>query len=162
MFNSITIQTVKIQGEVYLLNGTIHVPKADGNAEYEAIKRWLAEGNVPDPEFTLDELKQQKIAELKTQYEYANCNDILYMNHVFQADKDSQDLIVSILSAGSVPGGFFWLDKDNVEVPMTYVDLQGLSGAILTRNQSNFVKYQSLKNQVLASTTESELATIVW
>lgn len=63
------IQTVKIQSEGYLLNGTMSVPKADGNREYELIKEWLSEGNTPEPEFTEAELAQQvldkSIAEAK-------------------------------------------------------------------------------------------------
>lgn len=51
------IQKVKIQGQGYLLNGTMSVPKADGNREYELIKQWLAEGNTPEPEFTEEELQ---------------------------------------------------------------------------------------------------------
>ena len=35
------------------------VPQANGNREYEIIKEWLAEGNVPEPEFTEAELAQQ-------------------------------------------------------------------------------------------------------
>ena len=64
------ITSVKIQGQGYLLNGTMSVPKADGNREYELIKEWLAEGNTPEPEFTEAELAQQvvdkQIAEAKT------------------------------------------------------------------------------------------------
>lgn len=48
---------VKIQGQGYLLNGTMSVPKADGNREYELIKAWLSEGNTPEPEFTEEELR---------------------------------------------------------------------------------------------------------
>lgn len=51
------IETVKIQGQGYLLNGTMSVPKADGNREYELIKQWIAEGNIPEPEFTEEELR---------------------------------------------------------------------------------------------------------
>ena len=52
------IQTVKIQGQCYLLNGTMSVPgNADGNREYELIKQWLLEGNIPEPEFTEEELQ---------------------------------------------------------------------------------------------------------
>ena len=51
------IQTVKIQGQGYLLNGTMSVPKADGNREYELIKQWLLEGNTPEPEFREEELQ---------------------------------------------------------------------------------------------------------
>ena len=64
------IETVKIQGSGYLLNGSMHVPKADGNSEYELIKQWMAEGNTPESEFTKAELAEQarntRIAELKT------------------------------------------------------------------------------------------------
>ena len=59
------IQTVKIQGQGYLLNGTISVPKADGNSEYELIKQWLLEGNTPEPEFTNEELAQQELNKKK-------------------------------------------------------------------------------------------------
>ena len=63
------IQTVKIQGQGYLLNGSMSVPKADGNREYELIKQWLSEGNTPEPEFTEEELAtielNKKISEAK-------------------------------------------------------------------------------------------------
>ena len=58
------IKSVKIQGNGYLLNGTMSVPKADGNREYELIKLWLAEGNTPEPEFSEEEL--EAIAEEQT------------------------------------------------------------------------------------------------
>ena len=62
------IKSVKIQGEGYLLNGAMSVPKADGNIEYELIKEWLKD-NTPEPEFTEAEIAQQeleaKIAEAK-------------------------------------------------------------------------------------------------
>lgn len=51
------IITVKLQQNGYLLNGTMSVPMANGNREYELIKEWLAEGNTPEPEFTEEELQ---------------------------------------------------------------------------------------------------------
>lgn len=65
------IQTVKIQCQSYLLNGTMHVQgNADGNREYELIKQWLSEGNTPEPEFTEEELQitsiNKQIQEAKT------------------------------------------------------------------------------------------------
>ena len=55
------IKSVKIQGQGYLLNNTMSVPKADGNREYELIKQWLSEGNTPEPEFTDKEIRLQEI-----------------------------------------------------------------------------------------------------
>ena len=65
-----SIETVKIQSQGYLLNGTMSVPKADGNREYDLIKLWLEEGNTPEPEFTEEELQitsiNKQIQEAKT------------------------------------------------------------------------------------------------
>ena len=55
------IKSVKIQGEGFLVNNELLVPKADGNREYELIKQWLAEGNTPEPEFTDEEIKLSEI-----------------------------------------------------------------------------------------------------
>lgn len=65
------IQTVKIQGSGWLLNNVMHVPgSAPGNKEYELIKQWLVEGNIPEPEFTEEELQitswNKQIQEAKT------------------------------------------------------------------------------------------------
>ena len=60
------IQTVKISGQGYLLNGIMSVPKADGNKEYELIKQWLADGNTPEPEFTEKEIEAQRIQAIKS------------------------------------------------------------------------------------------------
>lgn len=64
------IQNVKVQGTGYMLNGTMSVPKADGNKEYELIKQWMSEGNTPESEFTEEELQitsiNNQIQEAKT------------------------------------------------------------------------------------------------
>ena len=60
------ILKVKLQGNGYLLNGTMIVPKADGNREYELIKQWILEGNIPEPEFTPEQLNAQRIAQIKS------------------------------------------------------------------------------------------------
>ena len=52
------INTVKIQGDGYLVNGNMSVPKADGNRHYEEVKIWL-EANTPEPEFTDAEVAEQ-------------------------------------------------------------------------------------------------------
>ena len=106
-------------------------------------------------------LVNSKIKEIETAYNNANQEDIEYKDTVFQADEKSQQLIVNVLSAGTVPEGFWWLDKDNNQIPMTYEELQGLSATILVRGQANFTKLQELKTQVLEAGID-ELDTIVW
>ena len=53
------INTVKIQGDGYLVNGSMSVPKVDGNRHYEEVKQFIADGGVVEPEFTDAELAQQ-------------------------------------------------------------------------------------------------------
>lgn len=53
------IETVKISGEGYLINGSMSVPNALGNRHYQDVQNWIAEGNIPDPEFTEIELNGQ-------------------------------------------------------------------------------------------------------
>ena len=64
------IKSVKLRQNGYLLNGEMSVPMADGNREYELIKVWLEEGNTPEPEFTIEEIKvstlNKQIQEAKT------------------------------------------------------------------------------------------------
>lgn len=60
------IETVKIQGEGYLVNGSLSVPKADGNRHYEDLKVWL-ESNTPEPEFTPEEILAQEQATFRAE-----------------------------------------------------------------------------------------------
>ena len=86
------IETVKIQCQGYLLNGNMHVPKADGNKEYEAIKVWLSEGNTPEPEFTEEELAQQEIqAKVNEAQQYLTSTDHKFFNGY--KPKPDEDLI---------------------------------------------------------------------
>ena len=131
----------------------------------DALQEFLSNGGVIEPQYTQIEifssLVVSKHAQVRNAYDVANELDIDYMSTTFQADKYSQNLVVSVLSAGSVTSGFFWVDKFNNQVAMTYAELQGLSGVILTRNQINFVEYQTLKSQTNAATTVAELDAIL-
>ena len=85
------IKSVKIQGQGYLLNGTMSVPKADGNREYELIKEWLAKGNIPEPEFTEAELAQQVIkAKVQEAKQYLQATDHKFYNGY--KPKEGEDL----------------------------------------------------------------------
>jgi len=111
---------------------------------------------------TFAELRVVKKQEIKTSYNSANEVDIAYMSTTFQADKDSQDLIARNLSIGSVPNGFYWKDKNNNKVAMTYVELQGLGSVIQTRSMGNYGKLSTLKAQTKVAKKQADLDVIVW
>ena len=85
------IKTVKIQGNGYLLNGTMLVPKADGNREYELIKKWLND-NTPEPEFTEEELAKQEInAKVQEAKQYLQSTDHKF--YLGYKPKECEDLV---------------------------------------------------------------------
>jgi len=62
------IETIKIQGDGYLVNSNLSVPKADGNRHYGEVKLAIAGDNDDyptaievEPEFSQGELDQQAI-----------------------------------------------------------------------------------------------------
>ena len=142
---SIDTSVQRIAGSEYVFDATNNVV----NKNYTVV-------DIP-----LDELKVPKVKEAYDKYVVARYADIAYMDTTFQADANSQALIVSVLSAGSVPDGFFWMDANNAQVTMTYADLQGLSGAILARGQVAYTDYQTKKAEILATTTMAGLNAVV-
>ncbi len=62
------INTVKDLGVSYLVNGVVDVPKNPTNRDYRKVQEWLSiEGNNALPKYTLLELKDIKIAEIKAE-----------------------------------------------------------------------------------------------
>lgn len=47
-----SISTVKLLAEGYLVNGVKFVPDDPANSDYQEVQDWVTEGNTPDPEFT--------------------------------------------------------------------------------------------------------------
>tara|TARA_R110000782_G_scaffold5557_2_gene19211 strand:+ start:508 stop:816 length:309 start_codon:yes stop_codon:yes gene_type:complete len=62
-----TINTVKIQGEGWLVNGNMSVPNSAGNSDYHKVQEWIAEGNTPEPEFTNEENSKNAQAEINSE-----------------------------------------------------------------------------------------------
>jgi hypothetical protein len=85
MLNTIEITSVKLQSNGWLLNGTMSVPDAPGNSEREAILKWIAAGNVPEPQFTDAELLVQ--AKTKKLSEITNTYNVDVSNLVGNVDK---------------------------------------------------------------------------
>lgn len=57
------INTVKTNGDGFLVNSNMSVPNDPNNTDYQAVQRWIEEGNTPEPEFTQAELDAKEIAE---------------------------------------------------------------------------------------------------
>jgi len=138
----------------YLVNNSIHVPIDQNNRLYKKIQK----SNIPiQPAYTNEELLQFKINDLiqeaYREYYAKISEDVEYMGTVFQADKKSLELIAQVLSVGSVPDGFYWLDKYNNKVNMSYDQLKGLANIALLRGQQAFDELQNKKREIRENTT---------
>lgn len=114
---------------------------------------------------TADQITPAKAAQnavLASAYAAAIQIPVAYMATTFQADSGSQDTLTKCLVAGSVPAGFYWLDANNAQVPMTFAQLQGLAGAMLTQGQTAFARLQTRKSAVLAAATVAAVQAVVW
>ena len=140
------IETVKIQGSGYILNGTIHVPKADGNSEYELIKKWIAEGNTPEAEFTEEELLKQ--SETKAIYdkkyvgiEYTNLNDEVYIVSLSNDDANGLIQVRTAFEMGITETKFYF--ENGTVVPLKSVDDLLHLGQFVSveRNKRNYENY---------------------
>lgn len=116
----------------------------------------------PPPAIALATAQAERCNALATEYSAEIQKNVQYMDTAFQADDASQTVLIKVLVAGSVPEGFFWLDANNVQVPMSYAQLQGLASAILVRGQAAFTKLQQLKDQVRAAATVADAQAVVW
>tara|TARA_R110000823_G_scaffold241850_9_gene366479 strand:- start:51 stop:371 length:321 start_codon:yes stop_codon:yes gene_type:complete len=57
------MNTVKLKGDGYLVDGSLLVPNAPGNRHYQLVQEWIAAGNTPEPEFTAAEITANAVAE---------------------------------------------------------------------------------------------------
>jgi hypothetical protein len=114
--------------------------------------------------------QQTQLAIIDSAYDTAIQQPVAYMNTTFQADKDSQDLILksinwlkSIVDIGeTIPADFGWWDTTNVKVPMTLEQLQGLYVASGNIANSAFTHKQDLKAAIRAATKVTAVTKIVW
>lgn len=115
------------------------------------------------PQKTLDELKADKINELKTIRDTEEVKPIEYNGNSYDYDDKARDRINSAIIALSITGqSIEWTTADNTNVIVTTDDLRSVIAAVAMRSNELHVKYRKLKEQVLACSTAEEVAEIVW
>jgi hypothetical protein len=100
MFNIVEVQSVKLQPNGWLLNGSVSVPDVPGNSDREAILKWIAAGNTPEPADgpTQEQLVQQAkmvvynlLDQTAHQYDYRNFAEVAQFvnSNIWKAEADS-------------------------------------------------------------------------
>lgn len=131
--------------------------------EIEQIK--LVDGVITIPAPSLDELKAQKLSELKTTRDTLETEPIEYNGNRYDYDDKARDRINAAIIALDTMGNdatIEWTTADNTNVAVTAQDLRNIIANVAVRSNILHVKYRELKEQVLACATAEEVAEIVW
>ena len=114
---------------------------------------------------TLEEVKEQKINELKAVRDAKEMEPVLYEEHKFDFDSKSYERITAAIYALDMQGAtstINWTLADNGSTPVTANDLRGVIAAAAVRSDALHTTYRTLKAQVQAAETVADVATIVW
>lgn len=123
----------------------------------------LVDGEITVPAPSLDELKAQKLAELKATRDTLETEPIEYNGSRYDYDDKARDRINAAIIALDISGqSIEWTTADNTNVAVTAQDLRNIIAAVALRSNDLHVKYRELKELVLACTTAKEVAEIVW
>lgn len=149
------------------LHGIGEASDIDGDQSFLVQDSWtlLTDAQLQDivnPPLTLVQAQDIQTAALYASYNEGITQDIDYMSTVFQADSNSLMLMTQVLSIGSVPSDFYWRDKVNHNVYMTFTELQGLAREIQTRGLRYFSELHTLKDSVNSAKDIESVQAIVW
>lgn len=115
------------------------------------------------PAKTLEQLKADKINELKLKRDSIEVEPISYQGYRFDYNDKARDRISAAIIALDVSKGqIAWTTADNTEVMVNADDLRGVIAAVAMRSNELHVKYRQLKEQVEACTTMEQLEKIEW
>lgn len=119
----------------------------------------------PEPEPpTLDDVKAQKITELKSIRDTKEVEPIRTDKGIFDYDDKSRDRLYIARQALTDAGGgeIVWTTADNQRIAMTIADFAEVNSMAAYRSNQLHIKYNELKAEVNAAQTVEEVKAITW
>lgn len=116
------------------------------------------------PAKTLDELKQDKILELKTIRDNEEVKSIAYNGNLFDFDDKARERINAAIIALELQGegtSIDWTTADNQDVKVTADDLRCVIAAVAVRSNALHTAYRKAKEQVEAAQNKEEVEAII-
>lgn len=115
------------------------------------------------PQPSLDDIKEEKIAELKHARDIEEVADIEVNGHVFDYDENARERInAAIIALELTQGTITWTLADNTDTDVTAQDLKYVIAMVAQRSNSLHIKYRKLKEQVLSAQTAEQVDRIIW
>lgn len=116
---------------------------------------------IPAP--SLDEVKANKIAELKGIRDAKEVEDIQVNGYLFDYDEKARERINAAIIALDVTGGtIMWTLADNTDTEVSANTLRYVIAMVAQRSNELHVKYRNLKERVESATTKEQVEAIVW
>lgn len=116
---------------------------------------------VTAPAKTLEQLKADKIAELKYQRDKAEFQPIEYNGNLYDYDEKARARInveiVTLSDNDSIP----WTTADDKDVTVTFVDLFNVLVEVAKRSAALHTAYRAAREKVLNATTKEEVEQVV-
>lgn len=156
--------------------GTKFYKPLDDNAEarYTEAAEWCNNNNATIEDkgeyyevvaivVTLEEVKANKIEELKLIRDNKEVEDIEVNGNLFDYDDKARERINAAIIALDVTGGtIMWTLADNTDAEVSANDLRMVVAMVAQRSNILHVKYRTLKEQVQNAQTKEEVEAIVW
>ena len=118
---------------------------------------------VAIPEPSLDEIKTNKIAELKSIRDTQEVADIQVNGYLYDYDEKARERINAAIIALDLTGGTItWTLADNTDKEVSANDLRFVIAMVAQRSNVLHTQYRHLKEAVNAATTVSEVESISW
>lgn len=118
---------------------------------------------VNHAEEPIEQLRQQKIMELKYQRDTAEVEPIEYNRHSYDYDDKARDRIAAAIIALDVQGDgakISWTTADNEDAEVTAQDLRMIIAAVAVRSNALHTAYRAAKAKVEAAVTADEVRAV--
>lgn len=122
-----------------------------------------ADAMFTPPQKTFEQVKQEKIIELKLMRDTAEVEPIEYQGYSFDYDSKARERISAAIIALEVAGAsasLIWTTADNQDVKVTASDLRGIIAQIALRSDKLHTAYRKAKEKVETATTKEEVEAI--
>lgn len=115
------------------------------------------------PAKTLEQLKADKINELKAERDSKEVQPIEYNGNLFDFDDKARDRINSAIIALSITGqSIEWTTADNTNVAVTAQDLRNIIANVAVRSNKLHTAYRVAKEKVEEATTAADVEAVTF
>ncbi|WP_304104072.1 DUF4376 domain-containing protein [Phascolarctobacterium succinatutens] len=118
---------------------------------------------VNHAEEPIEQLRQQKIMELKAERDSKEVEPIAYGEHIYDYDDKARDRINAAIIALELQGEgatIEWTTADNQDVKVTAKDLRMIIASVAARSNKLHTAYRTAKAQVEVAQSKDEIDTI--